>query len=69
MVPVLRGETMSDGCGDGDPSLNGIFIDIDEEDPFNSIQLLVTEDTGGFIAGELEAEPGRYELRRVDDAN
>lgn len=47
---------------------DGVFIEVDEDDPVVGLQLRgVTDEGEGFIAGGIVAEPGRYELRKVDD--
>jgi len=47
---------------------DGVFIEIDEDDPFVGLQLRVIDNGGdGFIAGGVEVEAGRYELKKVED--
>lgn len=47
---------------------DGVFVEIDEGDPFDALELrVVGENEVQFVAGGLDAKPGRYELRRVED--
>ena len=54
--------------GGAEVEQDGVFIDIDEDDPFEAVALkAITEDGVGMIVGEIEAEDGRYELKKVGD--
>ena len=47
---------------------DALFIEVSENDPFDALELHVRDDSGvSFHVGTVEPEPGRYELRRVDD--
>lgn len=44
------------------------FIQVDENDPFAALKLtVITEDGVGLHVGQMDVEPGRYEIRKVDD--
>lgn len=46
----------------------GVFIEVDADDPFVGLELrAIADDNQRLPVGGLKAEPGRYELRRVDD--
>lgn len=45
----------------------GVFIEVDEDDPFEGVKLqAVTEDGVGIEIGKIMKGSGRYELRKVD---
>lgn len=47
---------------------DGLFVEIDEEDPFERVELHVrTEDGVGIKISSMAAKPGRYELTKVDE--
>jgi len=47
---------------------DGIFIEVDEGDPFERVELHVRTDDGvGIKIGGMDTEPGRYELTKVSD--
>lgn len=44
----------------------GLFVEIDEDDPFEKIELkAITEDGVGIKIGQMSDGPGRYELKKV----
>lgn len=46
----------------------GLFIEIDEDDAFEEVELWARDENGvGLTIGVLDAEPGRYELKKVSD--
>lgn len=41
-----------------------LYVDINEDDPFESVSLSVVEDDTSLRVGTIDAEPGRYVLVR-----
>jgi hypothetical protein len=55
-----------DGSMTSEETETGLFVDVSEDDPFDSLAIQVTlEDGSAFTVDALEAEPGRYELSPV----
>ena len=47
---------------------DGLFVDIDEDDPFERVELHVrTKDGVGIKVAGMATESGRYELQKVSD--
>ena len=43
-----------------------VFVDIDEGDPFEGVELSVIDDGTEIRVGTVDAEPGRYVLAREE---
>jgi hypothetical protein len=48
---------------------DGLYVEIDSEDPFERVELHVRTDDGiGIKVAGMDAEPGEYQLQKVEDA-
>lgn len=55
-------------CESGSEQSGTAFIEVDEEDAVAGLQLCAIDNAGhNFVIGGIVAEPGRYELRKVED--